>query len=347
MATGPLTQINDVIVPSVFAQYVQNITTEKSRLIQSGALVRDPVIDGYLAGEGLTFNARSFRDLDNDEENTSRDDAADKYTGGANDSVPFKTGTFQETAIRLSRNNSWSSADLINALISADPMSSIQSRLADYWTRRLQRVFISAVTGLYALNESAASGTSTHTQNDMTNNISGAAFSEGVTNFTAPAFIDALVTMGDSSDSLGMVMVHSIVEARMMKNDLIKYRLDSEGRPTIPTFLGRDVIVDDAMPNTGGVFQSWIFGAGALRLGMGSPKVPVEIERHASSGNGGGSDVLHNRIELCIHPEGHQYKGSQPNGGPNNTELAEGETWSRIFPERKQIKMARLVTREY
>jgi hypothetical protein len=33
-------------------------------------------------------------------------------------------------------------------------------------------------------------------------------------------------------------------------------------------------------------------------------------------------------------------------GGPTNATLATASTWRRVYPERKQIKIARLITRE-
>ncbi|WYV98925.1 major capsid protein [Stenotrophomonas phage CM2] len=127
-----------------------------------------------------------------------------------------------------------------------------------------------------------------HVQGEMTNNVSGSAFVPGVTNFTTEAFLDTLTTMGDSEGALGIVMVHSIVFNRMRKNNLIDYIPDSEGRVNIPTFLGKRVIVDDGMPNQDGVYDTWIFGAGAFRFGNGLAPVPVAVERDESSGHGGG-----------------------------------------------------------
>lgn len=349
MANGPITQISDVIVPQIFTGYAQQQTEEKTRLIQSGAVVRDAAIDALLAGGGLTFNVPSFKDLDNDAERVSTDTAHDDFSGGTQSPSPFKIGTSQETAVRLSRNASWSSADLTAALAGADPSQAIADRVSTYWARRMQAAFVATMNGVFADNAAAPSGTE-HVQNDMTVDISGASFVDGVTNFSAEAFIDASTTMGDSMDSLGMIMVHSVVYARMQKNNLIDFIPDSEGRVRIPTFLGREVIVDDGCPRNGSVYESWLFGAGALRLGVGTPKVPTAVERKEGAGNGGGQEILYNRVEWSIHPVGHKYAGTAPNGGPTNANtsnnLANAGSWQRVFPERKQIKIARLITRE-
>lgn len=337
------TRIADVVVPEIFTPYVQQQTEEKSRLIQSGALTRDGVLDADLAGGGLTFNEPSFRDLDNDADNSSSDDPD-------TNSTPAKIGTNTEIQVRLSRNKSWSSMDLTGDLAGADPMQAIASRVSDYWMRRLQAAFVATMKGVFADNAAAPAATE-HTANDMTFDVKGAAFTDGVTNFSAEAFIDATLTMGDSMDSLGLIMVHSVVYGRMQKNNLIDFVPDSTGMIRIPTFLGREVVVDDGVPFTGGVFESWLFGRGAIRAGMGAPKVPTEVYRAPAAGNGSGQDTLFNRTEWIIAPSGLAYVGTAPAGGPTNAatanNLAHADSWKRVFPERKQIKVARLITREF
>jgi len=345
MASG-VTRISDVVVPAIFTPYIQQLTQQKSRLIRSAAIARDAVLDRDLAGGGITFNNPSFKDLDDDAENVSSDDP------DAN-STPNKIGTATEIQVRLSRNQSWSSMDLSAALAGVDPMEAIAGLVSDYWVRRAQGAFVATMAGIFADNDAAPTGGDTHTIGDMTFDASGGGFVDGVTNFSTEAFIDACQTMGDSQNALGLVMMHSIVYSRALKNNLIDFIPDAinPNAEAIPTFLGRMVIVDDAMPNTGGVFETWLFGRGAVRLGVGSPKVPTEIDRKPAAGNGGGQDVLHNRVEWCFHPVGNAYVGTAPNGGPTNAattnNLAAAASWRRVWSERKQIHIARLKTREY
>lgn len=376
MAAGPITSVTDVVVPEIFTPYIQQLTEEKARLIQSGILVVNPLMANLLAGGGNTFNIPSFKDLDNDEDNVSSDDVSDQISltnnarfGAGNDgtfatidgtlafldSVPLKTGTAQEIAVRLSRNNSWSSADLAAQLAGADPMQSIASRVAFYWSRRLQAAFIATYQGISKDNGANDSG-------DYSNDIAGATFVDGVTNFSAEALLDAAVTMGDSMEDLTGILVHSIVFNRMQKNNLIDFIPDARGETQIATFLGREVIVDDGMPNgtaavrgdgtagAAGVFETWLFGAGQGQIGFGSAKVPTETERKPAAGNGGGQEILFSRVEWLIHPTGHAYIGTSPTGGPGNStaanDLNNAGSWNRVYTERKQIKFARLITRE-
>jgi len=371
MATGPTTQIADLIVPEIFTPYTQQITEQKARLIQSGVMARNALMDQMLAGGGLTFNVPSFKDLDDDAENVSTDDVADRIalTNGVtyadiaalnaavgNDSIPLKIETLQEIAIRLNRNNSWNTTDLAAALAGEDPADAIANRVGFYWARRLQAAFIATIQGISKDNGANDSG-------DYANDIAGVSFSDGVTNFSAEAYLDAKVTMGDSMEDLSAAMVHSTVYNRMQKNNLIDFIPDARGEVQIPTFLGAEVIVDDSLPTgtsvvrddgtagDAGTYETWLFGPGAVQLGVGSAKVPTEVERQASSGNGGGSETLHSRQEWSLHPVGHAFTAASPaNGGPSNAattnNLNIATSWNRVYAERKQIKFARLVTRE-
>lgn len=338
MTTG-VTKIADIVVPETFTPYVQQLTEEKSNLIQSGILVNDPFASGFLAGGGMTVNIPSFAPLDASDatgiENISTDDET-------SDAVPDKIGTATEVAIRLSRNNSWSSMDLTRAMAGTDPMDAIANQVATYRALRLQKAFVSTMTGVFLDNTTNDAG-------DYTNDVSGGAFVPGVTNFTAGAFIDARSTMGDSGQDLKGMIVHSTVMARMLKNNLIDFIPDSTNSAAadIPTFLGHRVVEDDGMPNTGGVYETWIFGNSPVLLGTGSPKVPTAVDRAEAAGDGGGQEILYNRWEWLIHPVGHAYTGATTaGGGPANTVLDDVGSWDRVYSERKQIKLARLVTRE-
>lgn len=347
MAAGPTVRIADVVVPEIFSPYTQLITTEKSRIVQSGMMVLDEELTTKLAGGGLTFKNPSWSDLDNDVERVSTDTSvpfadadASLPAGVARAPDPLKIGSQTEIAVRLSRNNSWSATSLSKILAGSDPLASISSRVGAYWTRRLQAAFIATWNGVIADNVTNDSG-------DYQNDISGASFVDGVTNFSAEAFIDSAQTMGDSSNELTGMIVHSVVFARMQKNNLIDFIPDARGEISIPTFLGREVIVDDGMPRTGSVYDTWIFGGGATMFGAGQADIPTEIDRKPGGGNGGGQDVLYNRVEWSIQPAGHAFvMSSIPDGGPANSDLDDATSWNRVFPERKQIKFARMVTRE-
>lgn len=337
-----VTKLADLVIPVQYLPYIQQETEVKSRLVQSGVLVPDTALDQALAGGGKTFESPSFIDLPDDADNISTDNDGTTATAS-------KITTSEEVQVRLSRNAVWSSMDLSADISGADPLQSVITRASAYRARRLQDAFIATIKGVFADNAAAPSAAE-HVQNDMTVDISGSSFIDGVTNFSAEAVIDAKLTMGDSMQDLGLICVHSVIYGRMQKNNLIDMIPDSEGVYNIPTFNGMIVIVDDSMPVSTGVYNTWLFGRGAVRLGQGNARVPMETYRLPLAGNGGGQESLIHRWEWIIHPVGCKYAGSPPTGGPSNAatsnDLAAAGSWQRVFPERKQIKIARLITRE-
>ena len=332
------TAVADIIVPEVYIAYQQAMTEVKSKLVQSGVLRRNPELDKLLAGGGKTFNMPSFDDLADTDENVS--------TGASGSSAtPENIATFKEVGVRLSRNKVWGSVDLAATLAGADPMRAIAARVAPYWTRASQRAVLATLKGVFADNTANDSA-------DYTEDVSGASYDPGVTDFTAEAFIDATATMGDSEGDLGIVCMHSVVYARARKNNLIDFVPDAVNgsAAVMPTFLGRLVIVDDNMPNASNVYETFIMGQGALTWGVGVPPIPAENYRTPLDANGGGSESLISRVEWCIHPTGHAYIGTAADGGPSNAatanNLGAAGSWNRVAPERKMVKIARLITRE-
>lgn len=354
MSSGA-TRISDVVTPELFSPYAQQLTESKSSLIRSGAIARDKKLDALLAGGGLIFTESSNDSIPDDYEgdNVSIDDYDPVSNPDPFQSYPEKAtaNPVELTKVRLSRNASWGSMDLAKDLAGASPMQSVANRVSDYWSRRLQDAFVATMTGVFAQNATVPVGA--YFQNDLTNDVSGVSFADGVTNFGAGAFVDALETIGDKMDALSTVMVHSTVFTRMLKKNLIHFVFVRIGgrRVAYPTILGREVIVDDHVPFSGGVFECWLFARGAVRLGVGAPMVPTEIGRQPATGNGAGQDVLHNRVEWIIHPEGHAYVGIAPKGGPSNAatanNLANAASWKRAIQDRRLIKIARLITREF
>lgn len=359
-----VTQLTDAVVPEIFNPYSLLQTKELSALIQSGLMVPDPTLDAFLAGGGTTMHLPAWRDLANDEERTGSDDPTTRIAADGTGSAPNAHRVItsaQEIAVRLQRNQSWSSMDLVRELSGSDPMMAVNNAIARYWNRRLQAAAFAATVGILADNDASPSGSDTHTQYDLTNDIKGSSYVNGVTNFSAEAFIDTLALLGDAAQDIVAVGMHSLVYATAQKGNLIDFVQDSANplAERIPTFLGRRVIVDDGMPNpasasptttAAGIYDTYLWGRGAFRFGEVLADTPTEFERKPEGGNGTGQSILWTRKVWCIHPTGYAYIGTSPSTGPLNSAasngLAAAGSWSRRFPERKQIPFARLRTRE-
>ena len=323
-----VTRISDVIVPAVFSDYVLRMTAEKARIFQAGILSSDPRIGSFLSGGGQTLNMPMWNDLSG-VSNVSNDDPASIAT-------PAKMSAAADIAVRLSRNKGWSSADLVADLAGDDPQTVVANRVVDYWSREFETILVSMLTGVFAKNVLTNSS-------DMVNDVSA------TSGATASAIIDTAQTMGDASDDLSTIVMHSQIYASLAKQNLIDFIPDSEGKVHFPTYLGYNVIRDDSVLVTGtgptAKYWTYLIGKDALAFGEGSARVPVETYRYPAQGNGGGVEELWSRRELVMHPKGMQFVvGGMAGLSPTNAELAAAAAWARVAPERKQVKLAALVS---
>jgi len=313
------TSLAQMIVPEEFNDYVQNVSTEKNVLLTSGiATDMSAEIDAQL--EGTTVNMPHFNDLDSELEDVVIDDTKDLTVDG------ITTG--QDVAVKLLRAKAFGSTDLAGDLAGADPMAAIGNRFGTYWNRRDQRTVLSILAGAMG-SASMASNV-----NDISAGVGAAA------QFDVDSFIDSTFLLGDEAGGLTAVAVHSLTLKAMVKADLIDFIPDSQGKLTIPTYLGKTVLVDDSMPTSGTgvdtIFTTYIFGAGALGFGSRSPKVPVGVGRDELKGMG--QEYIVHRRQFVYHPRGIRWIGTAAGPTPTNAELANPANWQRVF-EAKQIRI--------
>ena len=137
--------------------------------------------------------------------------------------------------------------------------------------------------------------------------------------------------------------MHSAVEAELVKQDLIEYEPQSEQGKPIGYFLGKRVIVDDAMPFDTGTGQSevYIFGQGAIALGNGSHPNIVETEVARNAMAYSGEETLINRRIFILHPRGVAWQeGGVASEFPTNAELNTGARWKRVY-EPKAVRIVK------
>lgn len=167
---------------------------------------------------------------------------------------------------------------------------------------------------------------------------------------SAETIIDASQTMGDRKDSLKVLMLHSVVETKLKKLNLIDFIPDSDGRVDIPYYLGYRVMVSDTLPvvslGSGNFsYTSYLSAPGLLGFGESPPDMPVETERKAAKGQGSGMEILYTRRQFALQPMGHDWTDSSVAlQFPSNTELETAANWARKFPERKQTPFVAIVT---
>jgi len=330
------------IVDDIFTQNMNLAALELNALVSSGIAVADGEIGAFLSNPlgGRTFNPRFYNALANDVPNISSDDPASAST-------PNLITTGKQTAIRQSRNQSWSSMDLVTQINGDDPIGAIRSKISQYWATQNQSLMISSLLGVLADNVANDSG-------DMLVDlcVSGTETVGDTNLFSKGDCIDALATMGDQMGAITAIGVHSMIYARMLKNDMIDFVPDSATGFRLAFYGDKRIIVDDGLaPETETVnsvdvlrYTNILYGAGAIGTGQGSAKVPLATERDESAGTGSGQETLFSRVEQVVHPRGFAWvDGSVAGESPTNAECKLAANWNRVH-ERKRIPLAFLQT---
>lgn len=336
-------QLSDIIDITVFNDLPAVNNPEKTAFYESGIVTRNPLLDTLANSAGKTAELPFWNDLDPDSApNLSSDDPTSSAT-------PVKTEQGEQISRKAFLNKGWSESDLASELVMGPKgMDHIRARVDTYWTRQWQRRLIASANGVMADNVANDDG-------DMVADVSGATNADVAagTIFTRENFTSAAYTMGDMVDGIQAIAVHSVVMKRMVDNDDIDYIKDSAGQLTVPTFLGRRVIVDDSLPFTpaggsGGSdpapqYTSVLFGAGAFGYGVGNPKVPTAISREEEQGDGAGIETLWTRKTWLLHPFGFQAAATPAGNSYSVAELGAAATWDRVVA-RKNVPLAFLVT---
>jgi hypothetical protein len=312
------TRIADVIVPEIFAPYVIRETVEKSALFTSGLVAADPRVEiGGSRKGGETINMPFWNDIEGDAEELSDQKAL----------TPAGIDAGQDVAVLHALGKAFSANDLAGSLAGADPVAAIGSRVAAFWDRNMQRRLIASLGGVFA----AASMTGNIL--DISGGVDAAAVIDKL------SFADACFKLGDMYGDLSSVAMHSMTYAKLFKDDLIDTVKGSDGKD-FPTYQGKRVFIDDGLPVTAGVYDTFLFGAGAFGYAEGSPKVPAEVDRDSLSG----IDVLISRRHFVLHPRGIKWTGAAISSGdasggrPTRTDLATGTNWVRVY-DPKQIRI--------
>ena len=339
MPAGPV-QLSNVIIPELFLEYGEVNSPERVALLQSGVIRTDGELDAIANRGGQITTMPFWNDLDSTvEPNVSTDNPAQVAT-----SQGVNAG---DMTVRIADyNQQWSAADLAGMLAGSDPMRRIRERTDMYWARQWQHKLVATCEGVRL-------GNIANNSSDMVIDISlpSAGTVTSANLFNHGSFVDAAFTMGDRYDDVAAIAMHSSVYKTLEKAELITFVQPSTVPLQVPYYGKLPVIVDDGCPqivdsHNSGVFKyvTYIFGRGVIAFGQGDARVPVEVFRWPSQGNGGGVEELHLRKRWIIHPSGHSFtSASVASISPINAELATASNWTRQVP-RKNIPLAFLIT---
>lgn len=323
-----LTKLTDIITPEIYNTYMQQYTAEKSAFVQSGIAVVDTRVAENITNGGLLVNMPFWNDLSGDDE--VLDDGETELKTG-------KISASKDMAAVMYRGRAWKVNELAAVISGDDPLKALMGRIADYWVRREQNVLIAVLNGLFGkqtYEEVEVSGPLVDTHLNDISTATGVASKIGGT-----AILDTKQLLGDASDRVKALAMHSAVFTALQKQQLIEYVSEATNpNVRIPYYLGyRIAAVDDNIPVEGtganAIYTTFLFGDGALGRNEGNPKAltAYETDREKLKGN----DLIITRRAMTMHPYGVKFTDAQTAGiTPSNTELSDVRNWSKVYDDK-------------
>lgn len=323
------TTLQDVIVPELFNPYVINRTMELSALVQSGIITNNSEFDALASQAAPTVNMPFFEDLTGESEQIIEGTDLDEN----------KITSNKDVAAIIRRAKMWSATDLSAALAGSDPMAAIATRVAQFWSRDLQKELVALLDGIFGTIPAGEEGTPPAETRLASNLLDISGKSGNAANWSGSAFIDAEQLLGDAKAQLTGICMHSATQAYLKKQNLIE-TVQPSNDVAFGTYQGKRVIVDDGCPVKNGVYTTYLFGSGAIALGNGNPVGFVPTETDRAKRKGSGVDYLINRKTMILHPRGIAWQNAvvAKTEGPSRKEVADPKNWKPVY-ESKQIRI--------
>ncbi len=305
-----VTKVTDLQIPAMWDKYTSVDSVTLTNSLTNGLIVGDDKLNQYAGMEGVTFNAPFLNDLPDTEGewDEANDIETQKVTSGKD--IITKQGIYL----------AWADNDFADSVAGVDTLGMLRPRVAAAISRVIQRrVLTYMLPGVFG----AAS---------MAGNVYDIT-AAGTTKINAADFNIACKKLGDRSEVLTNVMMHSDVETELLNQDLIDFIPDSTGETSIPTYRGKVVSVNDAIPTADGVYNTYIYGNGAVRLGIGNPTRMVASEFNRDPKTGGGQEELIVRRSIITAIPGVKFTSNTVSGTefPTAADLAVTANWEAVI----------------
>lgn len=310
-----VTSISDVIVPEIFTPYMIQKSVEKNAFLQSGIATPDPNI---ILGRGSrTVNIPHWKNL------TGTAEVLSDSTG----LTVNKVDTFADVAAIHARGVAYGFNGLAALLAGDDPAGVIAEKLGDNWNTEIEKILLASLKGIFGLAEMAKS------VNDASTEV-----------LTAEIMTDSMFLLGDNFQNIKAVGMHSAVLAKLQKLDLVDDYRPSQAQLPFLTYMGKRIIVDDALAPTGSgtsaVYPVYFFGEGAFAFNENVSFATIKHDEDILEDN----TYVASRRSFTMHPRGVAWVGTAAGATPSDTELETSSNW-QLVEDRKNVAISKLLVK--
>ena len=320
--------------PEVFSGYMAEQPTWNDAIINSGILVQDSTIMDLIGEKGNVATLPFYVPIDEAESQALNND-------GETDNTPVEISGKKQTAMLIQRMKAWKAQDFTKELTGADPMTHVANSVAGFYRQTRVRDLMAIVDATLSLN-----GMTDHITDLSESTGTGAVTDENKVNATTLIYAKQKA-LGDSSDNMGLLFLHSYMYAKYQALGLVDYNKYTvtnalAGDVNLPNINGFIPIVSDRFTvdtsKTNPVYKTYMIGAGAF---LTCDKTNYEDPYYADYDpeTKAGIRKLYTKQGYVLHPNGFSIDQNKiAKESPTNTELGAKANWSLVY-NHKNIRM--------
>lgn len=320
--------------PEVFSGYMAEQPTWNDAIINSGILVQDSTIMNLIGTEGNVATLPFYVPIDEFDSHALNND-------GETDNTPVEISGKKQTAMLIQRMKAWKAQDFTKELTGADPMTHVANSVAGFYRQTRVRDLMAIVDAVLSLK-----GMENHVKDIAETTGTGAVTDANKVDETTLIFAKQQA-LGDSSDNMGLLFMHSYMYAKYQALGLVDYNKYTvtnalAGDVNLPSINGFIPIVSDRytvdISKTNPVYKTYMIGAGAF---LTCDKTNYEDPYYADYDpeTKAGIRKLYTKQGYVLHPNGFSIDQNKvAKESPTNTELANKANWSLVY-NHKNIRM--------
>lgn len=320
--------------PEVFSGYMAEQPTWNDAIINSGILVQDSTIMDLIGEKGNVATLPFYVPIDEAESQALNND-------GETDNTPVEISGKKQTAMLIQRMKAWKAQDFTKELTGADPMTHVANSVAGFYRQTRVRDLMAIVDAVLSLKE-------------MKDHVKDITETTGTGTVTDANKVDETTlifakqqALGDSSDNMGLLFLHSYMYAKYQALGLVDYNKYTvtnalAGDVNLPSINGFIPVVSDRytvdISKTNPVYKTYMIGAGAF---LTCDKTNYEDPYYADYDpeTKAGIRKLYTKQGYVLHPNGFSIDQSKvAKESPTNTELGNKANWSLVY-NHKNIRM--------
>lgn len=320
--------------PEVFSEYMTEQPTWNDAILNSGILVQDSTIMDLIGTRGNVATLPFYVPIDEDADHALNND-------GETNNTPSEITGKKQTAMLIQRMKAWKAQDFTRELTGADPMTHVANSVAGFYRQTRVRDLMAIVDAVLSLT-----GMSSHIKDISEPTGTGAVSDTNKVDDTTLIFAKQKA-IGDSSDNMGLLFMHSYMYAKYQAMGLVDYNKYTvtnalAGDVNLPSINGFIPIVSDRYTvdtsKQNVVYKTYMIGAGSI---LTCDKTNYEDPYYADYDpeTKAGIRKLYTKQGYVLHPNGFSIDASKiSKESPTNAELGTKGNWSLVY-NHKNIRM--------